>query len=330
MRSFKAMVRALVVASLGLAMATAAQAEELVVTHYASLLYGTPYAVALDKGYFKQAGVDVTGILTSKGGGTSVRNMMAGDTLFAEVALPAALSAIKEGFAIKIISGGTDGASGFWVTRPGEAINKPEDLKGKRFVFSRPKSVSESTILAILKSYNIDPSEVKMVAIGDFGAGLTALEHNKADIAVIPEPIYSMKMKEGAKYQIIPWLGDKIPAYTQTVGIATDEIIAKKGDKLRAVIEARRKGVDFLYANPKEAAAIMGGAYNLAPDVAQDAVANTLKQNSTWWNPGDLKYPLMAAMAEALGSVGALQLPIDWKAVTDERFLPGDLKTKTQ
>jgi NitT/TauT family transport system substrate-binding protein len=174
MSSLKTKLRALVLASIGLAAATAAHAEDIVVTHYASLLYGTPYSVALDKGYFKEAGVDVTGILTSKGGGTSVRNMMAGDTLFAEVALPAALSAIKEGFPIKIISGGTDGSSGFWVTRPGEVINKPEDLKGKRFVFSRPKSVSESTILAILKSYNIDPSEVKMVAIGDFGAGLTA------------------------------------------------------------------------------------------------------------------------------------------------------------
>ena len=45
--------------------------------------------------------------------------MMAGDTLFAEVAFPAALSALKEGFPIKIISGGTDGPSSFWVTRPG-------------------------------------------------------------------------------------------------------------------------------------------------------------------------------------------------------------------
>ena len=330
MSSLKTKLRALILAAVGLAAATAARAEDLVVTHYASLLYGTPYSVALDKGYFKEAGVDVTGILTSKGGGTSVRNMMAGDTLFAEVALPAALSAIKEGFPIKIISGGTDGSSGFWVTRPGEVINKPEDLKGKRFVFSRPKSVSESIILAILKSYNIDPSEVKMVAIGDFGAGLTALEHNKADIAIIPEPIYSMKMKEGAKYQVIPWLDAKIPAYTQTVGIATDETIAKKGDKLRAIIEARRKGVDFLYANPREAAAILAKAYNLDPDVAASALANTLKQTPTWWNHGELSYPLMAAMAEALGSVGALQLPIDWKAVTDERFLPTDLKTKTQ
>jgi NitT/TauT family transport system substrate-binding protein len=120
MSSLKTKLRALVLAAVGLAAATAARAEDLVVTHYASLLYGTPYSVALDKGYFKEAGVDVTGILTSKGGGTSVRNMMAGETLFAEVALPAALSAIKEGFNIKIISGGTDGRSSYWVTRPGE------------------------------------------------------------------------------------------------------------------------------------------------------------------------------------------------------------------
>ena len=111
--------------------------------------------------------------------------------------------------------------------------------------------MSESIIFAILKSYNIKPADVKMVAIGDFGAGLTALEHNKVDIAIIPEPIYSQKMKAGAKYKVIPWLDAKMPAYTQTVGIATDEMIAKKGDKLRAVIEARRKGVDLLYANPR-------------------------------------------------------------------------------
>ena len=115
MKSFRAIWAAL---ALSLGLAGAARAEDIVVTHYASLLYGTPYAVALDKGYFKQAGVDVSSILTSKGGGTSVRNMMAGDTLFAEVAFPAALSALKEGFPIKIISGGTAGPSSFWVTRP--------------------------------------------------------------------------------------------------------------------------------------------------------------------------------------------------------------------
>ena len=328
MKRLKTAVRGFALACLSFASLSAARAEDIVVTHYGSLLYGVPYAIAMEKGYFKEAGVDITGILTSKGGGTSVRNMMAGETLFAEVALPAALSAIKEGFNIKIISGGTDGRSSFWVTRPGEKIDKPEDLKGKRFVYSRPKSVSESITLAVLKSWNVPATDVKMVAIGDFGAGLTALEHNKIDVAIIPEPIYSQKEKAGVKYKILPWLDERLPAYAQTVGIATDEAIAKQGPKLKAVIEARRKGVEFLYANPKEAAAIVAKAYNLSPDVATSAIGNVLKMNPTWWGRGDLKQPLMEAMAEALGSVGALQLPVDWKAATNDSFAPPSAKTQ--
>ena len=123
MKPFKAVLRAFALACAGLMSLSTARADDIVVTHYGSLLYGVPYAIAMEKGWFKEAGVDVNGILTSKGGGTSVRNMMAGDTLFAEVALPAALSAIREGFNIKILSGGTDGSSGFWVTRVGEAID---------------------------------------------------------------------------------------------------------------------------------------------------------------------------------------------------------------
>jgi NitT/TauT family transport system substrate-binding protein len=323
MKAFKAFVRAYALACAGLmSMTTASRAEDIVVTHYGSLLYGVPYAIAMEKGWFKEAGVDITGILTSKGGGTSVRNMMAGDTLFAEVALPAALSAIKEGFNIKILSGGTDGRSSFWATRAGEAIDKPADLKGKRFVYSRPKSVSESVTLAALNSWNVPVADVKMIAIGDFGAGLTALDHNKVDVAIIPEPIYSQKEKAGVKYKVLPWLDEKLPAYTQTVAITTDEMIAKKPEKLRAVIEARRKGVDFLYANPKESAAILAKAYNLPPDVAASALNNILKMNPSWWSRGELKQPLMEAMAEALGSVGALQLPIDWKAAIQPGFTP--------
>ncbi|MFZ5779470.1 MAG: ABC transporter substrate-binding protein [Pseudomonadota bacterium] len=322
MKPLKAVVRAFALACAGLMSLSSARAEDIVVTHYGSLLYGVPYAIAMEKGWFKDAGVDVSGILTSKGGGTSVRNMMAGDTLFAEVALPAALSAIKEGFKIKILSGGTDGSSGFWVTRVGEAIDKPEDLKGKRFVYSRPKSVSESIILAVLKSFNIPAGDVKMVAIGDFGAGLTALEHNKVDVAIIPEPIFSQKEKAGVKYKVLNWLDKRIPRYTQTVTIATDEMIAQQPGKLRAVIEARRKGVEFLYANPKEAAAILAKAYNLPPDVATNALENILKQNPTWWSRGELQQPLMEQMAEALASVGALKLPIDWKAAIQPGFQP--------
>ncbi len=309
-----------------LASAPTRASSEIVVTHWSALLYGVPYAVAQAKGYFKEEGVDITGILSSKGGGTSVRNLMAGETLYAEVALPAALAAIKEGFPIKIINAGTDGSSGIYITREGEKIDKPEDLKGKRFAYSRPKSVSESGVLAALTSHGLKASDAKLIAAGDIGAGITALEHNKVDIAIIPEPIFSTKMKERAKYKPLPWLGKDVPRYTQTVGVATIETIEKRGKELAALIKARRRGVEFLYSNPEETVQILAKAYNMPLDIATAAMANIKAQTPKWWNPGRLDYEGMGNMAEALASVGALELPIDWKKAVDDRFVPPDLK----
>ena len=59
MRAFKAAVRAFASASLGLLSIATARAEDIVVTHYGSLLYGVPYAIAMEKGYFKKSTVPV-------------------------------------------------------------------------------------------------------------------------------------------------------------------------------------------------------------------------------------------------------------------------------
>ena len=53
------------------------RAENITVTHWGASFYGAPYAVAMQKGWFKTDKFDVTGIITSTGGGTSVRNTLA-------------------------------------------------------------------------------------------------------------------------------------------------------------------------------------------------------------------------------------------------------------
>src|SRR6266508_3348639 len=79
--------RAAVAALIAFGLARAACAETITVTHWGAAFYGAPYAVAMDKGFFKQRGVDITGVLTSTGGGTSVRNTLAGDLPYGDVAL---------------------------------------------------------------------------------------------------------------------------------------------------------------------------------------------------------------------------------------------------
>ena len=56
----------------------ASHAEEIAVGNYGVSANGMPFGVALAKGYFKDEGLNITGLISSAGGGTSLRNMLAG------------------------------------------------------------------------------------------------------------------------------------------------------------------------------------------------------------------------------------------------------------
>ena len=49
-----------------LALSLTVQAEEIVVSNYGVSANGMPYAVAMEKGFFKEEGANVTGILSSE------------------------------------------------------------------------------------------------------------------------------------------------------------------------------------------------------------------------------------------------------------------------
>src|ERR1700694_4878450 len=70
-------------------------AEQIVVSNFGVAANGMPYAIAMDKGFFKAEGADVSGILSSSGGGTTVRNLMTGHLSFGE---------IQQGADLKIVS----------------------------------------------------------------------------------------------------------------------------------------------------------------------------------------------------------------------------------
>ena len=53
--------------------ARAAAPTDIVVTHYAAQLYGAPYTIALEKGWFKEAGLDVSGQVWLTDGRTGER-----------------------------------------------------------------------------------------------------------------------------------------------------------------------------------------------------------------------------------------------------------------
>jgi NitT/TauT family transport system substrate-binding protein len=209
---------------LGLACALAlatAHAEQIVVSNYAVTTNGMPFAVAMEKGYFKEFKVDVDGILTSDGGGTTVRNLLGGKLSYGEAAVSAVVSAVQGGADLKIISGNVHTVAEFvWVAMPKSPVNSLKDLKGKKLGYTNPRSTSQALAILIMESQKLKEGEVELVRTGGFGAGLTMLELGGVDVVPVAEPLWS---KNQSKYKLIAAAPDILPALSNVVGVTTGE-----------------------------------------------------------------------------------------------------------
>ncbi|MBI3708095.1 MAG: ABC transporter substrate-binding protein [Proteobacteria bacterium] len=317
-----------VFASLALAVG-AASAEQIVVSNYAVTTNGMPFAVAMDKGFFKEFNVRVDGILSSDGGGTTIRNLLGGNLAYGEAAVSAVVSAVQGGADLKIISGNVHTVAEFvWVAMPSSPVNSLKDLKGKKLGYTNPRSTSQALAILLMEATKLQAADVELVRTGGFGAGLTVLELGGVDVVPVAEPLWSMNP---GKYKLIAAAPDVLPALSNVVGVTTGEAARTKGDFIRGVIKARRKAVEFMYANLKESSAIIAKAYNLDVSVAETTVRNLLESEKKgglpYWGPGDLRIDTMDNMIRAQKLVGAMQGDADWSKLVDETFLPDDLKS---
>jgi len=301
----------------------AVQAETITVTHWGGQFYGAPYAVAMEKGFFRQHGVDVTGILTAAGGGTAVRNTLAGGIPFGEVSLAAAVQAIGAGQKLVIVGAGAQSvADQLWLVKKGSALHGIKDLAGKRIAYTAPGSVSNMIILMALKANGMTAQQVQLVPAGDLGANLSAVSSGAVDAAFGDEMILT---QNASLVQPVFYVRDVMsPRMMQTVLVTTTDYARAHPDTIRGLIAARREGLAYMADHPDEAADITATAYN-NPDTAlyRTQMRNLLKEK--WWSDGRLDYEGMNHMVEGLQITGQLKGAVDWSKMVDTSFLPADL-----
>ena len=100
---------------------------------------------------FQEEGANVTGIISSQGGGTSVRNAMAG-VAYGEANPGAIAVAIQQGADIKIVSDNVLTIAEFaWMVKKDSPIKTIKDLKGKKIGYTNPRSTSQALAILLLQ-----------------------------------------------------------------------------------------------------------------------------------------------------------------------------------
>lgn len=316
----------LVAGFVGLALLTGPLcAAEITVTHYGSSMYGVPYAVAKHEGFFRAAGMETPGFLTSEGGGTSVRNTLAADIPYGEVATSAAIAAIKQGLPITIVNSGVNTVGDIlWVARNDDP--RPLDAKhldGLVIGYSSPKGGSDMVLSEIL---HVTGADARKRTVGGAGSSLTALREKGVDITWTQEPIWS---RQKDHYRLVFNSADFIPQVSQTVGIVRTDYLKDHVDQIRTIIESRRRGVDLTYQDPAKAADDTARDYKMDPAVLLAAIktVSTIK-GVNYWSRGDIDYKGLKISLKTLQAVGAVDdKPVDWSHVVSEIALPPDLRT---
>jgi NitT/TauT family transport system substrate-binding protein len=305
----------------------AAMAENIAVGNYGSSANGMPFAVALYKGFFKEEGANVTGIIASQGGGTSVRNAMAG-VAYGEANPGAIAVAIQQGADIRVVSDNVLTIAEFaWMVKKDSPIKTIKDLKGRKIGYTNPRSTSQALAVLLLQKAGYKAEDAELVKTGGFGPMLAALDLDQIDVAAVTEPLWS-KVKD--KYRVLITGAEALPPLDNVVGMTTGEAARTRGDFIRAVIRARRRAVDFMIKNPDEAGDIVAKDFNIAPEVARAAIRNlttSYTQGIPYWGNGQIHLEGMKRIIEVQRSVGALEGEVDLAKMIDTQFLPDDIKT---
>jgi len=303
-----------------------ARADTITVTHWGGQFYGVPYAVAMDKGFFKKDGpIDVTGILTASGGGTAIRNTLAGDIPFGEVSLAAAVQAINAGQPLVIVGAGTQSvADQMWIVKQDSPLKTIKDLAGKKIGYTSPASVSNMIILMALKANGMTAQQATLLPAGDLGANLSAVSTGAVDAGFSDELIYAQNT---ALVRPLFYVRDVMsPKMMQTVLVTTKDYGRDHADAVKGLIAARREGLVYALAHTDEAADLLAKAYNNPRNDLFRAHLARLAQED-YWSDGKFDYEAMNHMVEGLQITG--QLPkgeIDWTKYVDSAFLPADLR----
>ena len=209
------------------------------------------YWVALEKGYYRQRGLDVD-MQNSKGSGDSIAKV---DTGRADVGLAdsaVVIASAARGTRIKVVGMVFDKSPlNIW-SRKEAPITKPKDLEGKS-VAAPPGDGQRQMFPAFARLHGIDQSKVTWVNV-EPAAKVPALAEKRVDAVAdytTGLPFYEKAMGKGNAV-MLPWADHGFDMYSMSI-IASEKTMKERGPVLKAFLEASYLGWRDVMSDPKSA-----------------------------------------------------------------------------
>ena len=209
-----------------------------------------PIQLAKGKGYFTQAGLDVT-FAVARGGVDVAKQVGAGNAPLGGIVGDGPIVVRQNGVPIKIVA--MFGGRGFMqlVVREDSGIEKPADLKGKTISVMSYQDTTFYALLGLLASAGLTQDDVNIQAVGPTGVWEFVAAGKSVGMAGVPDWIPPVQAA-GVKVRIIP-TEQYFPHLAQGIG-ASDQIIKERPDLVRKFVHAALRGMKDIMDDPNKSA----------------------------------------------------------------------------
>ena len=201
-----------------------------------------------EKGFFKEAGIDLD-IVYTDGGADAQQAVISGsmDIAYSTGTL-GVITAWTKGAPLVIAAAASTGSSDLqFFVKKDSPIKSAKDMDGKSAGFSRPGSSSNLVLQKIMDGAGV---KAKLVPTGGSAATLTAVMSGQVDAGWIIPPMHSDKVASG-EIRIV-FTGNQAPGIDgQTVRVhaANAQWVQKNPDLAKRFLAANQKTIDWAYGS---------------------------------------------------------------------------------
>jgi NitT/TauT family transport system substrate-binding protein len=215
-----------------------------------------PFYVAIDKGYYKEEGLNVK-IVPAKGTSQGIQNVEAGIAQLGFTDIASLVAARAEGSTVKAVAVIYQKAPFcFFSLDPGANVKSLKDLVGLK-VGSNSGSYITGIAKAMMRKEGLDPNTLQMESI-EPSARIAMLATRKVpaiDFFVITKPAIERAVKD-AKVTTFLFADHGLDLYSNGIG-ATEAYLKENPEVVKGFVRATLKGFQYAFKHKPEAADII-------------------------------------------------------------------------
>lgn len=306
---------------------------EVTLNEVAHSIFYAPQYVAIEEGYFKEEGLDLT-LVTGFGADKVMTAVLSGEAEIGFMGAEASVYAYQEGANDPVVNFAqlTQRAGNFLVAREEMPDFKWEDLKGKKVLGGRKGGMPEMVFEYILKQNGLDPKkDLEIDQSIDFGSTAAAFTgENSADYTVEFEPSATALEKEGAG-RVVASLGVDSGYVPYTSYSAKTSFMEAHPEVLQKFTNALQRGMDYVQTHtPEEIAEVIAPQF---PETDLDTVTTIVKryhEQDTWKEDLIFEEESFQLLQDILEDAGELSKRVEYDRLVNTEYAEKAVKKQNK